>query len=97
FETVKEVIRTLSMTCRLSRQRLYRRERVLDPVIELINEDLLPALGPLAFGYVDEHVDGADEIPFGITKRRGIGDERNARAIGPLGYSLLAAHRPILL
>ena len=54
-------------------------------------------LGALGLGQVNQHVHGADEIARCVMKRRGVGHERHARAVGPLGHRFHAPHRQAAL
>ena len=53
--------------------------------------------GVVLLGDVHQQVDGANEPPRGVAQRRRIGQKPHARAVGPLGDGLDAAHLPALL
>ena len=54
-------------------------------------------LRPATLGHVDEHVDGAGEVPFGVEDHRRIRHERGSRPIRSFGDALVPADRPCLL
>ena len=53
--------------------------------------------GPLEFADIDKHVDGTGQSPGFIEHRRRIGNERDPRAVGPLGYGFHATDRSPLM
>src|SRR5215217_8270983 len=81
----------------LGGERLHGRERILDPVVELVDERLLAGFGFLPLRYVDQHVDRPDELAGGVAQRRREGDERHPPPVRPLRHGLVAADRPAFL
>ena len=53
--------------------------------------------GLFPLGDVDQHVDRANELAFGIMQWRRVGDKGDARTIRPFGDRFHAANRPVLL
>ncbi len=66
-------------------------------LLELLVELADPFLGALAFADVDQHVHRADQIARSVMQRRRVGNEGDARAVGPLGDGLRPADRTIFL
>ncbi len=65
----------------LERERLHGGQRVLDPVIELVDQQFAVTLLPLAFGNVDGGTNRALELPRRIDDRRGLENRRQRRPV----------------
>ena len=83
--------------CRRIEQRLHHLHVVLDAMIELVEQHALMRFRLLALADVDQHVDGADDLAFGIAQRRRIGNERHAAAVRALGDGFGVADRTAFL
>ena len=77
--------------------RLHARQRVLDPMVQLADQELLGRLRLLALGDVDQHVHRPDQSAGLVAQGRRVRDERHAAAVRALGRRLGAPHRPVLL
>src|SRR5215203_989013 len=82
LEGVPHVLRNLAAGGSLGGERLHGRERILDAVVELVDERLLAGFGFLPLRYVDQHVDRPDELAGGVAQRRREGDERHPPPVG---------------
>ena len=70
-----------------------RCRRVLDEHRQLRLSFCEVRFSPLAFADIDKHVDGTGQSSGLIEQRCRIGDERNPRAVGALGYRFHATDR----
>src|SRR4051812_12567657 len=59
------------------------RERVLDPVVQFVQQELLPLLGPLALGDIDDDAEKAVDAAVTITERRAMDLDPAQHAIRP--------------
>ena len=71
FEAVAEFFRARHAARGLRGERLHGRQRVLDAVIELVDQQPVALLGRLALGDVLHHAHQIEQIGLGVAHRRG--------------------------
>ena len=69
--------------------RLDGGERVLDPVVELVQQKHSMVFDPLAFADIETGGHGADDGAGRIANRRGLGEKRQRRTIGKSHFNFV--------
>ena len=82
---------------RLRDDRLDRGERVLDAVVELVEEEALALLGLLALGRVHDDAEGAHRPSAGVEEDAALEEGPARRRVAGAGEGYLDAHPPVAL